>query len=76
MMGNGLGPGTIDVGNLIVVSGGLLAEQGVPALPGRGVALFLLLGAALLAVPRLARGKRSRDFRHGDRARGGPVAPS
>ncbi len=43
MTGNGVGGGTTDVGNLIIVSGALLAEGGVPALSIWGAAIFLLL---------------------------------
>ena len=57
MVGNGLQPGTIDVGNLIVLSGHSLAPLPVPSLSRGAVALCL---AAMLAGLLLGRRQRVR----------------
>ncbi|MFQ5458106.1 MAG: hypothetical protein ACE5FC_06615 [Myxococcota bacterium] len=46
MQGNGVLPAAQDVGNLIVVSGALILQNTVPALPAAGVVLFALLAIA------------------------------
>ncbi len=58
MVGNGLQPGTIDVGNLIVLSGASVAPAQVPSLGGRGAAIsgVLLVGVAALQLGRRRRG--------------------
>ena len=56
MVGNGLQPGSIDVGNLIILSGASVAPLPVPSLGAAGAALCI----GLLAVAGLRELRRRR----------------
>jgi hypothetical protein len=57
MVGNGLQPGSVDVGNLIILSGAFVAPLPVPALGALGAALSITLLAGV-AAHQLGRRKR------------------